>query len=339
MLHYLFLLLELFTQGKAPIDSSRVGVSNSAEQCKSCHVAEYAEWRSSRHSMSWTNDFFQFDYRKNKKQWCRNCHIPLKAQQEDSAVALRLRKEGVNCITCHVRGDVFLAKVKRPKSPHNTQASPSFGDDSFCEGCHQFNFPVFGRHKELLSYTNEPMQDTVSQFRKGPFAKTHTCRDCHANTPGKHGYAGSHDLGMLQQALSFRACRSGSLLKTTLTNRGAGHNVPTGDVHRHIYVRAWRSTAPEKLKQAFYGRRFKPVLTGGKTTIWDSSLPPNTYRQWQVDAKDLGASEDEAINLEVVYLYGGQESYRPPFKEAPSKTIYRIRKPFGRLALCAPEEP
>ena len=192
MLRLLLLLIELFSNGRGPIDSSRVGVSNSAEQCKDCHAAQYAEWRTSRHSMSWTNDFFQFDYRKNKKAWCRNCHIPLKAQQENGSVALKLRGEGINCITCHVRGDVFLAKTKRPNSPHNTQASRTFGDDDFCAGCHQFSFPVFDEHEKLLHYTKEPMQDTVEQFKKGPFAKTHTCRDCHTNTPGKHAYAGSH---------------------------------------------------------------------------------------------------------------------------------------------------
>jgi hypothetical protein len=66
MLHYLFLLLELFSQGRAPIDSARIGASNSAEQCKGCHLEEYTEWRASRHSMAWTNDFFQLDYQKNK---------------------------------------------------------------------------------------------------------------------------------------------------------------------------------------------------------------------------------------------------------------------------------
>ena len=334
MLHYLFLLLELFSQGRAPIDSSRVGVTNSAQQCKGCHQDEYKEWRSSRHSMAWTNDFFQLDYQKNKRQWCRNCHIPLKAQQQDDEVALRLRKEGINCITCHVRGDIFLAKVKRAKSPHNTQASADFGDDSFCAGCHQFNFPVFGQHGELASYTNEPMQNTVEQFRQGPFAKSHTCRDCHTNTPGKHAYAGSHDLGMLQQALTFDICRSGNQVTTTLTNTGAGHNVPTGDVHRHIVVRLWRSTAPENLKQAFYGRRFKPLFTGGKTTIWNSSLPPNTYRRWQVDALKLGGEPSEDLNAEVRYLYGSRETYRPPFKEVPSRVIFRVRKALTELTPC-----
>ena len=284
--------------------------------------------------MSWTNDFFQFDYRKNKKAWCRNCHIPLKAQQENGSVALKLRGEGINCITCHVRGDVFLAETKRPNSPHNTQASRTFGDDDFCAGCHQFSFPVFDEHEKLLHYTKEPMQDTVEQFKKGPFAKTHTCRDCHTNTPGKHAYAGSHDLAMLQRALRFSACRKGNEITTTLTNIGAGHNVPTGDVHRHIVAKAWRSTEPSGLQQAFYGRRFEPLASGGKRTIWDSSLPPNTYRRWRIDTQKLGAKEDEPINLEVRYLYGSRESYRPQFADAASTVVFRQRKPLHKFPSC-----
>ena len=328
-------LLELFSQGKAPIDTARHGADKSAALCRECHAAEYAEWRASRHSKAWTNDFFQFDYQKREEQWCRNCHIPMKAQQQGGEAALALRDEGINCITCHVRGDTFFAQSKRPNSPHNTQVSAEFGSDSFCEGCHQFNFPRLGGHGELLSYTEEPMQNTVEQFRAGPFAKTHSCRDCHANTPGQHSYAGSHDVAMLRRALSFGVCSKGGRVVTQLTNKGAGHNVPTGDVHRHIVIKAWRSTAPEKLIEAFYGRRFEPMDSGGKRTIWDSSLPPNTYRRWSFEPKDLGSGHDEPINLEVRYLYGSRESYRESFKEPAHRLVYRVRKRLAKLPACA----
>ncbi len=334
MLHYLFLLLELFSQGRAPIETSRQGIENSAEECKDCHAPQYAEWRKSRHSLAWSNDFFQHDYKQNRRQWCRNCHIPLRAQQENTAVGRRLRSEGITCVTCHVRGDVFYAKSKRPDSPHNTVPSASFGNDKFCEGCHQFNFPVFDEHGNFENYSRQPMQNTVEQFRAGPFAKTHTCRDCHADTPGKHSYAGAHDLSMLKRALAFSACRSGDEIVTTLVNKGAGHNVPTGDVHRHIVVKAWRSNSPDSLKQAFYGRRFEPLASGGKRTIWDSTLPPNTYRQWRIDSASLGEDQGEAVNIQVVYLYGSQESYRPPFREAASQSIFRLRMPLAKMAVC-----
>lgn len=334
MLAFLFLFLKLFSQGRAPIDTAREVAKSSAEACRDCHALEYKEWRGSRHSLAWSNDFFQYDYQKDKRQWCRNCHIPLVAQQKNTEAAIALRAEGVNCIACHVRGDVFFAKRKRPGSPHNTQARTSFGDDQFCAGCHQFNFPIFDEHEELAGYTSLPMQATVAQFRAGPFAKTHTCRDCHATSPGGHSYPGGHDLGMLRQALSFQVCRSGQRVQTVLTNIGAGHNVPTGDVHRHIVVKAWRSTAPEKLSEAFYGRRFEPVVSGGKETIWDSTLPPNTYRRWRFTANSLGGSQDEPINLEVRYLFGSRESYRPPFSEPASQVVFRVRSAFGKLVSC-----
>ncbi len=335
----LLLLFELFSQGRSPIETSRVGENNSAEQCRSCHVAQYKEWRSSRHRVAWSNDFFQFDYRQNKRQWCRNCHILLVAQQKSDPAAIALRDEGINCITCHVRGDTFFAKFKRKTSPHNTKALPAFGTDKFCEGCHQFNFPRFGDHGEFKNYTEEPMQETVSQFREGPFAKSHTCRDCHAKSPGGHSYPGGHDLSMLRQALAFRVCKRDTTVHTRLTNRGAGHNVPTGDVHRHIVVKAWRSNAPEHLVEAFYGRRFKPVLEGGKVTIWDSTLPPNTYRDWTFSAEALGGAQDEPINIEVRFIFGSHESYLPPFSEAPHSTVYRVRAPLGDVTSCGAVSP
>lgn len=334
MLVYLFFVLELFSQGRAPIATPPEANTSSAEQCRDCHATEYEEWRGSRHALAWTNDFFQFDYRQNKRQWCRNCHIPLEAQQASSDPAVALRSEGVNCIACHVRDGVFYAKTKRAKSPHATVAMPSFGSDDYCAGCHQFNFPIINERDEFVAYTKEPMQDTVGQFRAGPFAKTHTCRDCHANTPGQHRYAGSHDLAMLQRALTFAVCRNGDSITTTLSNVGAGHNVPTGDVHRHLLVKAWRSNAPEKLQQAFYGRRFAPVVGGGKVTIWDSSLPPQTSRAWRFDATRLGAAATEPIHIEVHYLYGSRESYRPPFAEAPLQVVFATKTILAALPLC-----
>jgi hypothetical protein len=331
----LLLLFELFSQGRSPIETSRAGQDNSAAQCRSCHVAQYNDWRSSRHSMAWSNDFFQFDYRQNKRQWCRNCHIPMVAQQKSDAAALALRDEGINCITCHVRGDAFFAKFKRPNSPHNTKPIPTFGNDQFCEGCHQFNFPRFGDHGEFKNYTDEPMQNTVAQFRKGPFAKSHTCRDCHAKSSGGHAYPGGHDLRMLREALAFRVCKSGESLRTRLTNRGAGHNVPTGDVHRHIVVKAWRSNSPTNLVEAFYGRRFRPLVEGGKTTIWDSSLPPNTYRNWAFSHSKLGGDVSEPINIEVRFLYGSRESYPPAFSEEPHNVVYRVRAAFADFTNCS----
>ncbi len=330
----LLLLFELFSQGRGPIETSRAGAENSAEQCRSCHAAQYREWRSSRHSMAWTNDFFQFDYRKSRKQWCRNCHIPLVAQQKDDSAAITLRNEGINCITCHVRGETFFAKSKRPKSPHNTKPLATFGDDRFCEGCHQFNFPRFEESGELKNYTEEPMQNTVAQFRAGPYVQSHTCRDCHARSPAGHSYAGAHDLNMLRQALAFRVCRTSERVHTRLINQGAGHNVPTGDVHRHIAVKAWRSNTPENLVEAFYGRRFKPIVEGGKVTIWDSSLPPNTFRDWNFSHEALGGEPSEPINIEIRYLYGSRESYLPPFSESPHSVVFRVRTPFTELASC-----
>jgi hypothetical protein len=110
--------------------------------------------------------------------------------------------------------------------------------------------------------------------------------------------------------------------------------VPTGDVHRHIVIRAWRSNAPAKLKEAFYGRRFEPLEAGGKKTIWDSTLPPKSARNWHFDPQELGAKSVEAINLEVRYLYGSRESYRPDFQEDTYQVVYRLRKPFLLLPTC-----
>ncbi|HEY5939129.1 MAG TPA: multiheme c-type cytochrome [Kofleriaceae bacterium] len=308
-----------------------------ARGCASCHAAIVDEWSTSRHALAWTNGIFQREYSVRPQAWCVNCHAPLTTQQRDlDGVAAA---QGVDCATCHVRRGTLVSARRGAKSPHATIEDPSFGTPAFCADCHQFTFPVFDKRGAATRMTEHPMQNTVATFLSGPYANEREgCLTCHGSRHG-HAFAGAHDRGMLEAALEVSWCRPTDLaLRVAIKNSGAGHTVPTGDIHRHMYARLWRSSAPEALYQAFFGRRFEPAPDGGKTTVWDSSIAPGQTKLLEIPVAQLAGDDDEPVNLELVYVYLANEFPRPSNApdEPTSMSIVRRASATREIPVCAP---
>ncbi|MEO6951822.1 MAG: multiheme c-type cytochrome [Polyangia bacterium] len=296
---------QLFANGLAPVDPGSDAAS--ARECEACHPAEHAEWSASRHGRAFTNPIFQREYSAHPDEWCVHCHAPLTKQLEEvRSGAGVLAAEGVNCIACHVRRGRILAARKRPGSPHATDVRAGFGGPSFCAGCHQFNFPQLDNvtphlRTRVTGYTSHPMQNTVAEHAAGPHA-SEPCRSCHAS-PAEHAYPGGHDAAMLERALSLDVCRRGRDVVATVTNRGAGHRVPTGDVHRHLALRLWKASAPEKLQEHFMLRHFEPLADGGKALVEDTGLAPGQSRAYRATSRALGGEDDEPVSIELRFVY------------------------------------
>ena len=141
---------------------------------------------------------------------------------------------------------------------------------------------------------------------------------------------------MLNAAVAFDVCREGEAVVMTLTNKGAGHHVPTGDVHRHINVRAWRSATPELLYEAYVGRRFTPLAGGGKETTWDSTIAPGASQRYRVEAASLGA--EGPIRFDVRYVYTVDENPREGRDpgERVSQVVAERSARFEELTPCKP---
>jgi hypothetical protein len=279
--------------------------------CRPCHTAAYDEWAASRHGEAWTNGIFQREYREKPQKWCVNCHAPTEAQVAEVAAGEgALARQGVGCAACHVRGGRLVSRQRGAGSPHATVVDASFGSPAFCADCHQFGFPALGGDGEPLRITAHPMQHTVAQFAASRYAKTHECLDCHAS-PGGHAFRGGHAKEMLERALAASICRSGERVQVSLENRGAGHNFPTGDLHRHLVARVWRPSAPEALFEIFIGRQFEDDPAGGKLTTWDSTLAPGQRRDFAVELARLAGEADEPVRFEVRYVYTADEQPIP----------------------------
>jgi hypothetical protein len=315
--------------GLTPIDPGTTSPELlSAAACGRCHAGHLAEWKTSRHAVAWTNGIFQREFRSEPRQWCVNCHAPIAAAPAD---------DGVSCAVCHVRAGRIVSGGRDPRSPHQTIVKQDFGGATSCENCHEFGFPIIDEDGQVRKLTAYPMQATVSQFRAGPFAKSaEGCRMCHAAGKLGHTFPGGHDLGMLTHAVSFTVCRDGDAAVMTLTNKGAGHNVPTGDVHRHMNVRAWRSSAPEQLFEAYIGRRFTPLEDGGKETTWDSTLAPGASATARVRSDELGG--EGPIHFELNYVYTVDENPRPGRDpgEPVSRVVAEKSAPLEELPTCTP---
>jgi len=319
--------------GAQPIDpGTTADALLDADGCATCHAAIAEEWSVSRHALAWSNGIFQREFAARPLAWCVNCHAPLTTQQ-----AGRFRDRGVDCATCHVRGGAIIDGHRRPGSPHATVEDPSFGSPAFCADCHQFTFPVLTVAGEVKRMTAHPMQTTVASFRAGPYAtQPGGCLACHGSRTD-HAFPGAHDPGMLDAALEIGWCRRGDAVSVRVRNAAAGHSVPTGDIHRHMNLRVWRSSAPESLFQAFYGRRFDPADDGGKRTVWDSTIAPAATRQHTIALADLGGEPGEPVNLELTYVFLENELVRPGRvpDEPLTASVVRRRELPAELPACA----
>jgi len=307
-----------------------------ARGCASCHAAIVDEWSKSRHALAWTNGIFQREYSARPQAWCVNCHAPLATQQTnlDGTHAA----QGVDCATCHVRAGKLVSAQRGATSPHDTIADASFGTPAFCADCHQFTFPVLDEHGAATAMTRHPMQTTVASFAAGPFARERDgCMTCHGSKHG-HAFAGAHDRSMREAAVEVTWCRRDGSLDVRVENAAAGHSVPTGDIHRHMYLRVWRSSAPEAMFQAFFGRRFEPAADGGKHTVWDSTIAPGDTKRFDIGVASLRGDDDEPVNLELVYVFIENEFPRGqavPERIDPTASIVRRRTSVTELASCA----
>lgn len=293
--------------------------------CASCHPAEHQEWSGSRHAAAWVDPVFQAEFAHGRAAWCVGCHAPL--APDPTAPDPALAAQGVACAGCHRRGGRMVSARRGARSPHDTVADPSFGSPEFCAGCHEFNFPVLGERGRLVHYTDEPMQATVSQWRASGMAAE--CTDCHAASPAGHAFRGSHDAELVASALDVDLCRAGAAIQVDVKNQGAGHNVPSGGVHRRMVLRAWTSRAPERLQEASFGRRFRPLPGGGKQTLSDSTIPPGQVarRRFAVAELGVGDGDEKMINLELRYIHALDEA-------RASQVIWRRRVDPGALASC-----
>lgn len=266
-----------------------------AEDCGICHMEIYEEWKTSYHARAFVDPFFQAFWRKDKNIWiCLNCHSPLVNQQPwmikgvkggsigrpvketNSNYDGEFQKEGITCAACHLRDGVILGPYKDSSAPHPTKYDPRFRTTEICYSCHQVPGGPF------QFYNGAPCA-TYLEFEENPYArKGYLCQTCHmpsvlrpgavGTSPragGRHLWMGGHYDEMLKKAVEVKLEpdkeRYGpgdtARFTLTLTNKGAGHKIPTGDPDRHYTVRFSIVNSDGKILK-------EKVYTIGRWILW-----------------------------------------------------------------------
>jgi hypothetical protein len=180
---------------------------------------------------------------------CQRCHAPLGEQQpvvrpahrggadevrtyrSNPSFDSKLREQGVNCASCHVRGwhrygpprVAGSRLLDLPSYPLTELAVYERGD--FCIGCHQL--------PPRTAVNGKPRLNTYREWLEGPYMRRGIqCQHCHMPSR-EHSWKGVHDPATFRQGidldtLASRNARTGTVtVRARITNVGAGHYLPT----------------------------------------------------------------------------------------------------------------
>jgi hypothetical protein len=243
-------------QGMPPARFSPEEAALSARACGECHVTQYEDWQTSRHSdtmnagIRW--QFHVFSQAESNK--CMDCHAPLAEQKALVALDMgwpnapdaqppphipgNLHLQGLTCAACHVRGHERFGPESRIGLSGDEDGLPhdgftpraAFSDSRFCAACHQF--PEDGPR-----LNGKLRQDTYNEWLQSDHAAQGvTCQGCHM-PDRRHLWRGISDPDMVRRAVALdlagEAADDGHMnMELTIANVGAGHHFPAYMVPR-----------------------------------------------------------------------------------------------------------
>ncbi len=300
----------------------------SAGRCEECHGKMAMEWKSSSHAAADRGPLYQAMRNRAVAAACDHCHAPFAGKADPDEAGAH---EGVTCDACHTisavterrAGGGFELRTREPVKYgplcdakdhyfHKMGCSPLHEKAELCSACHHLYRAVPGG--EIPVFTE------YDEWKEGPYADEGLdCQRCHMpGTRGEvargapprpsvphHGFLG-RDGTLRRHALTVRVsvkelASGGGRLEVTavVTNRGAGHKVPTGLPERRVLLRV-RALDDAGAVQAEGERVYGRVLTDGEGTERpfytatrvgsDNRLAPRESRieRFELAAKDAG---------------------------------------------------
>jgi hypothetical protein len=313
-------LLVLYSTAALAVD---LKPPSSAELCGDCHRAIYDGWKKSAHATAMESRLFQdalkvaeADFGVQARKNCLACHAPVAVQTGDLELVRKVSWEGVTCDHCHSIQEVTTsggnpkAKVeftlvksgpsKDLFSPaHGTRFSPLHTSPLACVTCHEY-----------VNSQGFPVLATYSEWKNSGYGKSDSgCQGCHMYrvegdvvdpritrsatlTLNLHEIPGGHSIQQLNKAIKaeLTSSREGGELRVVvkLSNRGAGHDVPTGSALRQLILdleadsldghhfseqRVYRRTVADRSGAVL--NREDLVFIKGARVVTDTRLAPN----------------------------------------------------------------
>jgi hypothetical protein len=244
---------------------------SSAQLCGRCHRSIFEAWNRSSHAQAMESRLFQdalelteADFGSAARKTCLACHSPVSAETNDMALKAKVSWEGVTCDYCHsIRNvtltggnpkvDLAFTLVKSgplkdaSSQAHGTVYSEVHTSSLACAPCHEY--------RNALGF---PVMTTYSEWKKSSFAgQGKECQACHMYAVAGdvvdpriqrsrtakinlHEMPGSRSVTQLTRTVKgkLNANRTGDELQVVVevTNREAGHYVPTGSPMRKLVL-------------------------------------------------------------------------------------------------------
>ncbi|WP_297455387.1 multiheme c-type cytochrome [Persephonella sp.] len=211
-----------------------------AKRCSECHQNIYNQWLDSRHAKAWTSPHYIEASNNHTKTKCLSCHAPLEIHPEEKPqLRNKLRKEGVNCFSCHYKEetnsmhgpyDVF-------SPPHYSTYDPVYITSKVCSSCHQ---KTYQQWQQTASKRN--CQECHMPAKKGrliqkfPFTYLHSKKDIHS-----HKFPASI---ASEKDFQVKVSIDDDILTLSIKNTGIPHSVPTADNGKpklYIYLTGFKN--------------------------------------------------------------------------------------------------
>lgn len=272
-------LAALLLGGPVPLD--RI---SSGEMCGRCHRDILRAWKTSSHAAALEDPIFldaldlaTEEMGARARTSCLGCHAPTVQYSGDSRLQQKVSWEGVTCDFCHSVKAVTLDPAPRLRvefdgtktGPLKDAASLAHGvafstvhtSSLICAGCHEY------RNPQGLAVLTTYSEWQNSQYASQSAAKTSNCQDCHMSAGSAnvvdpkvqrvkhtlvnlHQMPGGHSIDQLNKAvlarLNVARDNDGLQVHVDVTNRGAGHMVPTGSPLRKLLLEVQVSASDGK---------------------------------------------------------------------------------------------
>lgn len=338
--------------------------SLNAKQCARCHNKQYREWQGSVHAAAGSPGLVAQLLAKERQnttaslrslQSCQRCHNPLAEQtpvlsaaqgnnppeiafQKNPNYSSKLRDQGLNCASCHVRnGKRYgppLATDKRrlalPGYPLSELAIYERSD--FCMPCHQLP-------SRSGSLAGKPLLNTYKEWLEGPYMRRGVqCQHCHM-PDREHTWKGVHDPETFRQGIEVSTItgrgKTGNVsVRVRVKNVGAGHYLPTTPTPA-----AWVSiTLVDRKGKAIEGAYSEQRIgrhiayQGGWKEIEDTRIPPGENLELASAWKN--GRVDEATHAKVEVRVEPDEYYeRFYLRLLRKKSLPNVEREMLREAL------
>lgn len=256
-----------------------------SSECDKCHKIIYEEWSKDAHSKAYTSDAFKKASKNYEMQECVSCHAPQQNADEKNLKGRPVhQEEGVNCTTCHLRGNMIYGPYKL-EAKHKSEQDESFLKSESCAGCHT---PTFQEWQ-------------ASGSKK-------TCQECHMPRVEREvvqmGFfyslilskrmVGQHSLGyeqLFKDAAQITGEMGSGTVKISLTNRAGGHNMPTGKYGDYrIVLNTLVKDAEGKTvftKDEIFSTLQKNGIAPQKTVTFEYPISMVTGKRYQVNSNLL----------------------------------------------------